>query len=301
MNSAKSKKIIDNIVHIMFLLIGIICASIIVIIVLFILIKGLKPFFTKYNGKSANIFEFLFGTNFIKDKYGILGLVINTLFIVLISSTIALPISVLTALFITRIAPKKLSYIIQIVVELLSAIPSIIFGLYGMGFINPLIRDFANAIGVQTAGGVSTLSVILVLTMMIIPTITTLSITSMRAVKEDLVNASLALGATKTQSNFKIVIGGAKSGILAALILGVGRAIGEATAVSMVCGGANGISIGLFSPTGTLTQAMMQGIYESTGIDYDIRFSVGIVLIVLIFISNLILNKVKKWICKYDA
>lgn len=300
MNSIKKKKAIDKIVQTIFLLLGMLCASTIIIVIVFILIKGLKPFFANYDGIRMNFLKFLFGTTFMKGNYGVLGLIINTLFIVLMVALIALPISVLTALFITRIAPKKIGNIMQIIVELLSSIPSIIYGLFGMGFINPLIRNFASSIGLQTAGGVSTLSVIIVLIMMVIPTITILSITSMKAVSEDLVLASLALGASTQKTNFKIVIRGAKSGILAALILGIGRAIGEATAVSMVCGGANGISIGLFDPTSTLTSAMMQGIYESSGLDYDIRFSVGIVLIVIIFTSNLLLNKLKKWICRHD-
>ncbi len=300
MDNVKKKKLIDKIVQIIFQIIGILCAQTIIIVIVFILIKGLKPFFTNYEGFHLNFFKFLFGTNFIKKEYGVLGLIINTIFIVSMVALIALPISVLTALFIVRIAPKRIGEIMQGIVEMLSSIPSIIYGLFGMGFINPLIRNLASSMGLQTAGGVSTLSVIIILTMMVLPTITILSITSMKAVNEDLVYASLALGATFQQTNFKIVIGGAKSGILAALILGIGRAIGEATAVSMVCGGANGISIGLFEPTGTLTSSMMQGIYESSGLDYDIRFSVGIVLIVIIFISNLLLNKAKKWICSHE-
>ena len=169
-----------------------------------------------------------------------------------------------------------------------------------MGVINPLVRDLAKIFSLQTAGGISMLSVIIVLTMMIVPTITMLSITSMRAVKKDLISASLALGATKSQTNYKIVIGGAKSGIFAALILGIGRAMGEATAVSMVCGGATGIAISLFSPTATITSTMIQGIHESTGLNYDIRFSLGIVLIVIIFVTNVALNLIKKRISKND-
>lgn len=301
MKNSSLKLKIDKIVHIIFMAIGIICASSIVLIIGFILIKGISPFVTKYeNGDHAGFFKFLFGTIFSKGNYGALGLVINTIFIVFLSALIALPISVLTALFIVRVAPKKIGMIMQTIVELLASIPSIIFGLFGMGVINPMVRDIAKAFNMQTAGGVSTLSVIIVLVMMIMPTITMLSITSMRAVKNDLIQASLALGATKSQTNFKIVIGGAKSGIFAALILGVGRALGEATAVSMVCGGAPGISIGLFDTTSTITSAMMQGIFESSGLNYDIRFSLGILLIVIILVTNIILNKVKKRLCRYE-
>ena len=297
----KNKILIDKIVHILFLIIGMICASSIIIIVFFITIKGLRPFFAAYdNGEKGDFGSFLFGIEFIKGQYGVLGLVINTIFIVSIASLIALPLSVLCALFIVRIAPKKIRSIMEIVVDLLSAVPSIVFGLFGMGVINPLVKNIAALFNYQTAGGVSTLSVIIVLTIMIIPTITTVSITAMKSVKEDKVLGSLALGATKMQTNFNIILKGSKSGIIAGLILGVGRALGEATAVNMVCGGASGIKISLFDPTSTLTSAMMSGIHESSGLDYDIRFSVGLVLIIIILITNLILNIVKKRICKYD-
>ncbi len=301
MKNSKTKLLIDQIVKIIFMIIGLICASSIVFIVFFIIFKGITPFIKTYSdGSKASLIKFLFSVNYSDGNYGVLGLIINTLVIVLIVALIALPISVLTSLFIVRIAPKKISVFMQTIVELLSSIPSIIFGLFGMGVINPLVRNLASAFNVQTAGGVSTLSVIIVLCMMIMPTITTLSITSMKSVKENQILASYALGASKSQTDFKIVIYEAKSGILASLILGIGRGLGEATAISMVCGGANGISLGLFSPTSTLTYVMMQGFHESSGLSYDIRFSVGIVLIVIILLTNIVLNKVKKELCKND-
>ena len=301
MKNTNYKLVIDKTMQIIFMLISLICASFIVFIIFFILLQGVRPFIIKYpNNKTASLIKFLFSINYDSKTYGILGLVINTLFIVFIASLIALPLSVLTALFIVRIAPIKISKVMESIVELLASIPSIIFGLFGVGFINPLIRDFALLFNLQTAGGVSVLSTIIVLIMMITPTITLLSITSMKAVKDDTILASLALGASKTQTDFKIVVNGAKSGIFAALILGIGRALGEATAVSMVCGGAKTISILLFSPTGTLTSTMMQGFHESSGINYDIRFSIGIVLILIILISNVLLNLLKKRLCRYE-
>lgn len=229
-----------------------------------------------------------------------MGIVINTLFIVTLATLIAVPISVLTALFIVRIAPKKLGAILQNIVELLASIPSIIFGLFGMGVINKIVKNIAYVFNLQTAGGVSLISVVTVLIMMIVPTITMLAVTSMKAVKENLVWASLSLGATTTQTNFKIILRGAKSGIIAATILGIGRALGEATAVSMVCGGAIGIALNPFKPTSTITSTMLQGIYESSGVNYDIRFSLGILLIILIIGVNLLLNYVKKKVMKNE-
>ncbi|MGI6714508.1 MAG: PstC family ABC transporter permease [Bacilli bacterium] len=298
---AKRKLITDNLVHTLFLILTILCSLSIVLIVGIIVVKGTRPFLVPYgDGVRANLISFLFSLNYIQGVYGVLGIAINTVVIVFFAALIALPISVLTALFVVRIAPKVLGNAIQIVVELLAAVPSIIFGLFGMGVINPIVRDLALLFGFQTAGGVSTLSVILVLVIMILPTITTLAITSMRAVREEQIHASLALGATMTQTNFKVVVFGAKSGIIAALILGVGRALGEATAVSMVCGGATSVSLGLFSPTSTITSKMLQGIHESSGLNYDIRFSLGIVLIVIILVSNALLNLLKKRISRHE-
>lgn len=117
----------------------------------------------------------------------------------------------------------------------------------------------------------------------------------MKAIKQDQIQASFALGATKSQTDFNIVLKSAKSGIFAGLILGVGRALGEATAVSMVCGSpSDGPVFNLFSITSTLTSKMMQGIHETNGVDYDIRFSVGIVLIIIILVVNIILNAIKR-------
>lgn len=303
MNQYKIKLTVDKIFKNVLLLLTLISASIIIIIVSFIFKKGITPFFFDYAGfGTVSIADFLFKTKWItRISYGALGILLNTLYIVAISILIALPISILTSLFITWVAPKPLSKIMETIIELLSSIPSIVFGLFGMGFINPLVRDFATSFGLQTAGGVSGLSTIIVLAMMMVPTITIIIITSFKTVKKSQIEASLALGATKTQTHFKIIIGGKKSAIIAATILGVGRALGEATAVSMVCGGATGGPIfDLFDQTSTLTSIMMASMHESTGIDYDIRFSLGILLIATILITNVILNIVKRRLTRHE-
>ena len=277
--ASKRKSVFDRFFQILFLLVAALAASSIVFIIVFILIEGIRPFVNTYpevDGRlsQASFVTFITSTSWTDLNYGALGALINTIYLTAIATIIAMPISVLSALFIVRIAPKWLALILQNVVELLAAIPSIIFGLFGMGIINPLVRDFAELFGIQTSG---------------------------KAVKKPLIEASLALGASKTQTNFKIVLGGAKSGIMAALILGVGRALGEATAVSLVCGNVvDGPNFNLFDLSRTLTSTMMLGLHESSGIAYDIRFSVGILLIVTILIVNVILSFVKKVICRYD-
>ncbi|MEE0384441.1 PstC family ABC transporter permease, partial [Amedibacillus dolichus] len=154
-------------------------------------------------------------------------------------------------------------------------------------------------LGFATVGGASLLAVILLLAIMIFPTITSLSITAINAVDTEMELGSLALGATKTQTNFKVVLASAKSGIFAGAILGIGRAFGEATAVAMVAGNKMfGPTFHLFDTTRTLTTTMLSGLKETSGLDYDIRFSVGLVLMAVILLSNLILNYVKKRVGK---
>jgi phosphate transport system permease protein len=215
--------------------------------------------------------------------------------IALLSLVVSFPIGVLTALFIAKVAPKKLAIILRTVIELLASIPSIIYGLFGAGIILNLVYNFSAAIGYQSKGGNSMLASILVLAIMTIPTITSISEVAIRSVDKNLEEGSLALGASKTQTHFKVVLFAAKSGIFTSAILGIGRALGEATAVSLVAGGRrSGYSFDLLDTTSTLTTIMLEGMKETIGLDYDIRFSVGIVLIIVIILTNIILNFVKR-------
>jgi phosphate transport system permease protein len=295
------KTIIDKLVRKILLGLTIFSSSIIVLIVLFIFIKGISPFINTYliSGTSykVDILDFLFGTTWFQTPniYGAGFIIINTLYIVFLALIIAVPISLLTALFIARIAPKGISKILSYVIEILASIPSIIYGLFGAGIITKLVVKLANVFNYQSAGGLSTLATVLVLATMIMPTITIVSITSINAVKKELIHGSLALGASPTQTNFKVVLASAKQGIFSGVILGVGRALGEATAVSMVAGNnGSGPILNLFNTTRTLTSTMLLGLKETTGLDYDIRFSVGILLITVILSTNIILNLVKR-------
>lgn len=295
------KRRVDKIAKGIFLFITILCASAIFAIIGIILWKGITPFVHDYSYQGeifrVDITNFLFGLTWEKtyNDFGILFIVINTFYVTFLSLLIAVPISVLTALFIVRMAPPRLGKILSTITEVLSSIPSIIYGLFGAGIVTVGIRNMASLFGYQTAGGLSTLATVIVLSMMILPTITTISVTSIKAVKENDINGSLALGASPMQTNFKVVLTSAKSGILSGVILGIGRALGEATAVSMVCGNAqSGPTFSLFDITRTLTSTMLAGLSESTGLSYDIRFSIAVVLLLLIIVVNLILNKVKK-------
>jgi len=301
----KKKTKIDEAVHGVLFVITLLCASIIVFIVLFIIIKGSSPFLKSYsiggNLYKVNLWTFLIGNEWYvyPAKYGVGFIIIDTFFVVFLSLLIAVPISVLTALFISRIAPKVIGKTLSYVIELLASIPSIIYGLFGRAKITQGVKWVSSFFGYQSAGGISALSTVIVLAIMILPTITLLSLTAINAVRDDIIKGSLALGASPTQTNFKLVLRGAKSGIFSGIILGVGRALGEATAVSMVAGNAGtGPSFNLFDTTRTLTSTMLLGLNETSGLDYDIRFSVGIILIIMILLTNLLLNLVKRSIGK---
>lgn len=295
-NHLKNKRI-DRIVKHLLLGVAILSAIFIVVIIFVVASKGLQPFFRKYDGRSINFFNFVTGTRYYAPEYRIGYIIINTVYLVILATLIGAPLSVLTALFIVKMAPKKLSVFLTIVIEVLAAIPSIVYGMFGKSYVVVLVRDFADKFGIVTAGGQSTIATVLVLTMMIMPTITMLSITSIKSVPKGMEHSSLALGVSETETMFSISLNAAKPGIFAGIILGVGRALGEATAVSMVAGGrGSGPTFSLFETTRTLTSTILTGINEGQmgTLDYDIRFSIGLVLIVVILIINYLLNLVKK-------
>ncbi len=281
---------------------GIVSASFIVLISLFITVRGVRPFITDNNGLgNVDLWRFLTdtvwlrGPTFVSTAYGAGFLIIQTLYLAFLSLLLSFPIGVLTALFIAKIAPKPMAAMMRGVVELMASIPSIVFGLVGVGFFLPMIYNLARSLGQQSPGGNGTLGIVIVLAMMSLPTITAISEVSIRAVDQSLEHASLALGASPTQTRFKITLLAAKSGIFSGAILAIGRALGEATAVSLVAGNArSGPNFGLFSINSTLTSTMLEGLKETTGIDYDIRFSVGVLLMIVILLTNLILNTIKK-------
>ncbi len=304
-----SGNFIDKIAKNIFMATAILSASFIFIIAGIILVRGVIPFTTDNLGIGrVSLLRFLtydvwlVGETFASNLYGVGFIILSTLFITLLSLMISFPVGVLTALFIAKIAPKPLAKVLRTAVEMLSSIPSIVFGLFGVGIILQLVYDFSSAIGYQSKGGNSILAVVIVLALMTIPTITTISEVAIRSVDKTIEQGSLALGATKTQTNFKVVLSSAKSGIFTAAILGIGRSLGEATAVSLVAGGRRaGVSFNILDTTSTLTTIMLEGLKETTGIDYDIRFSVGLVLLVVILLTNLILNLIKRKVGMVDV
>lgn len=300
---------LDKTIKYVLLSFAILSSSFIFIIAGVIMVKGITPFVTDNKGLgSLNLWAFIKGTtwligeSFNSNLYGVGFLIISTLFIAFLSLLISFPIGVLTALFIAKIAPKRLAELLRTVIEMLASIPSIIYGLFGAGIILKLVYDFSALIGYQSKGGNSILASVLVLAIMTIPTIASISEVAIRSVDKSIEQGSLALGASVTQTHFKVVLTSAKSGIFTSAILGIGRVLGEATAVSLVAGGRrSGIHFNILDTTSTLTTMMLEGMKETTGLDYDIRFSVGIVLMAVILITNFTLNYVKKKVGNVDV
>jgi phosphate transport system permease protein len=284
-----------------FLITAMLSASFIILIVVFVVGKGMQPFIsngymnTTLTGTMdrVNFFDFITKDMWLNgavgqsSEYGIGFAIINTLIAVSGAILLSVPVAIMTSLFIAKIAPKPLAAVLRQIVELLASIPSIIYGVFGLGVISRFVMNLANVTGNQTSAGLSLLTTILVLAIMILPTITAMSETAIRSVEKPIIEGSLALGASDMQTYFKVVLTSAKSGIFAGVILGVGRALGEATAVSMVSGNLfSGVQTNLFGTTTTLTARMLLGIKETTGMDYDIRFSVGVVLMAVIILIN---------------
>lgn len=303
---AKTKTKTDLIVRSLLFLLAVISASAVIFIVAFIAVQGLKPFFTTYqiDGVEVKVSFWHFLTGMAWTENGSTGfgagyIIINTIYIALLTILLTAPISIMTALVIVKMSPKIVGGILNAIIEILASVPSVIYGMFGQAWVTKMVKGMSEGFGFQSAGGLSTLAVVLVLTMMSVPTVTMLSITAIKSVNKNLELGSLALGASRSETNFKVVLTSARSGIFAGLILGIARALGEATAVTMVCGNAgSGPNFNLFGTTRTLTTTMLQGFGEATGLKYDIRFSIGLMLIFIILISNLILSALNRKLSK---
>ncbi|MGI6157323.1 MAG: phosphate ABC transporter permease subunit PstC [Saccharofermentanales bacterium] len=295
-STRRRRRRVDHAFQWAFRVAGWIAAIMVLLIMIFVISKGVTPFLDSHP-EQVEFDAFMTGMRWRADQnvYGIGFIMINTLIVSLTGGLLALPFAILTALLITRIAKGKVSIALTTVVETLAAIPSVIYGVFAASKITELVRDLGNAFGIATFGGNSSLAVILLLAIMVFPTMTTLAISGMRAVPTELSAASLALGATPTQTSFKVVVPAARSAILTGFTLGLGRAFGEATAVSMIAGNAlSGPSWNPFDITRTLTSTMLTGLHETTGIDYDIRFSVGSILLIFILIMNALVHTFKR-------
>ena len=250
----------------------------------------------------VGVTELLFGTEWKptadEPAFGILYVILTSVVGTVTALLIGVPIGVLTAVFIAEVGNKKISAVVQPAVELLAAIPSVIYGLVGVMILKPMMYRwemviFANDPTHQFTGGSNLMSAIIVLAVMILPTVINISTSSIRAVQPAIKSASLALGATKIQTIFKVVLPAAKSGIMTAVVLGLGRALGEAMAINMVAGGVVNIPLP-FNSVRFLTTAIVSEMSYSEGLHRQVLFTIGLVLFVFILFTNLILTRIIK-------
>lgn len=282
----KKKHLFENIVRLIFTLCGFLSVAFVIIITVFLTVSGLPAI------KEIGFFRFISGKVWSPTssdpKYGILPFILTSFAGTLGAILLGVPIGILCAAYIAKCAPKGLKKILVSSVELLSGIPSVIYGLIGMIAVVPAVR---NIFGL--ADGANLFSAIIVLTVMILPSVISVSQTAISAVPKEYEEGSLALGATKTETLFKITLPVAKSGILTAVVLGIGRSIGEAIAVMMVSGNVPNMPK-LFGSVRFLTTAVASEMSYSSGLQRKALFSIALVLFIFILIINCILNFVVK-------
>lgn len=233
-----------------------------------------------------------------EPRYGILYVILTSLFGTGMAIFIGVPVGILTAVFLAEIANEKAAAVVRPAVELLAGIPSVIYGLLGIHLLNPLmykleLKLFRGSETHQFTGGSNLLSAVLVLAVMILPTVINISETSIRAVHPSIREASLALGASRIQTIFKSVLPAARSGIVTAVVLGVGRAIGEAMAITLVSGGSVNAPLP-FHSVRFLTTAIVSEMGYSSGTHRQMLFTIGLVLFVFIMLINIILTNILK-------
>lgn len=265
-------------------------------ITLYLFAKGLPAL------HKVGVGELLFGTVWkptaAEPSFGIAYIILSSIVGTAASVLLGVPIGLLTAVFLTEVSGKTLAKAVQPAVELLAAIPSVIYGLLGMMLLNPLLYKLEKALfaGSSThryTGGADLLAAVIVLAIMILPTVISVSASAIRAVPGSLRAASLALGASKMQTIRRVTVPAAKSGILTGVVLGIGRALGEAMAINMVAGGAVNLPLP-FNSVRFLTTQLVSEMGYAEGTHRQVLFTVGLVLYLFIIIVNLVLQRLRR-------
>ena len=292
----KNKEVVETVAQIIFT----ICASFailaVVSITIYMIIGGSPAIF------SVGLREILFSTEWKPtaedSQFGILYVILTSIIGTTLAILLGVPIAVLAAIFLAEVAPKKLAMVVKPAVELLAGIPSVVYGLLGIYLLNPLmykleLQLFQNSETHQFTGGANLLSAVIVLAIMILPTVINTSETAIRAVPLHIKSASLALGATPIQTIFKSILPAAKSGIITGVVLGIGRAIGEAMAISLVSGSSVNMPLP-FNSVRFLTTAIVSEMSYAQGVHRQVLFTIGLVLFVFIMVINIALNRILK-------
>ena len=278
--------VLETVMKLIFFVCGFIAIGFVLVITVYLIISGLPAI------REIGLVDFLFGTEWAstakEPKFGILPLILTSVYGTAVAIVIGVPVGFLMAMFLSKVAPRRVASVIRPVVDLLAGIPSIVYGLVGLMVLVPFVRTTFH-----TAAGESLLASIVVLAVMILPSIISVSETALNAVPREYEEASLALGATEIETYFRVSAPAAKSGIAAAVVLGVGRAIGEAMAIMMVAGNVANMP-DLLSSVRFLTTGIAVELAYSSGLQRQALFSIGLVLFLFIMFINVILNVVLK-------
>lgn len=276
------QKTAETIIQGIFLLLGLITVGCVLLITVYLVISGIPAI------RKIGLANFLFGTKWASTaedaSYGILPFILTSIYGTAGAIAIGVPIGFLTSVYLAKAAPAKIKSVINAAVSLLAGIPSVVYGLVGMLVLVPAIRSAFNI-----PDGSSLLAAIIVLAIMILPSIIKVSVTALEAVPKEYEDASLALGATPVETYFRVSVPAAKSGIAAAVVLGVGRAIGETMAVMMVSGNVPNMP-SIFQSVRFLTTAVASEMSYSAGLQRQALFSIALVLFLFIMMINAVLN-----------
>ena len=275
--------IFEAVVHGIFLILGLITVGCVLLITIYLIISGIPAI------RQIGLFHFLFGKKWAstaaQPEYGILLFILTSVYGTAGAVIIGVPIGFLTAVYLAKMAPKPVKRFMEQAVSMLAGIPSVVYGLVGMMVLVPGLRKLFHI-----PDGSSLFAAIIVLAVMILPSIIKMSITALEAVPKEYEDASLALGATPEETYFRVSVPAAKSGIAAAVVLGVGRAIGEAMAVMMVAGNVPNMPTSLFQSVRFLTTAVASEMSYSSGLQKQALFSIALVLFLFIMLINAALN-----------
>ena len=278
----RNSKVYEKIIHGIFLILGLITVGCVLLITIYLIISGIPAI------KEIGLIDFLFGREWAsaaaEPKYGILPFILTSVYGTAGAICLGVPVGFFAAVYLSKVANKKIRAAVEAAVNLLAGIPSVVYGLVGMLVLVPAIREIFDI-----PDGASLLAAIIVLAVMILPSIINVSMTALDAVPREYEDASLALGATPIETYFRVSVPAAKSGIAAAVVLGVGRAIGEAMAVMMVAGNAANMP-GLFESVRFLTTAVASEMAYSAGLQREALFSIALVLFLFIMLINATLN-----------
>ena len=279
------RRLVEDLIQLVFLVLGLVAVGSVLVITVYLVVSGLPAIF------KIGPVEFLFGTRWAstasEPAFGILPFILTSIYGTAGAIIIGVPIGFFAAVFLAKMAPKKVREVMELCIGVLAGIPSVVYGLVGMTILVPGIRILFNV-----PDGATLLDAIVVLAVMILPSVINVSLSALQAVPREFEEASLALGATCTETYFRVTVPAAKSGIFTAIVLGIGRAIGEAMAIMMVAGNvANMPSI--FKSVRFLTTAVASEMSYSSGLQREALFSIALVLFLFIMIINAILNVLK--------